>query len=78
MRIRVKWKIGQMNNETKREVAIELAIQAGLLERCGACSEVYDTWSNDNEGAYEIASLLITMGSLRVEIFKVIAKSLLI
>lgn len=55
--------------EGKREVAVEIAIRVGLLERCDDHGYVIDPLANNHEEAYMYANSLITKSDPMVDIF---------
>jgi len=56
--------------EQMQEAATEVAIRAGLLERCEYCEEVYDPMTNDVEAAYKLGNYLITNNDAVVDVFE--------
>lgn len=57
-------------DENKKQVAVEIAVRVGLLERCEFhTDEVFDPLENNNEDAYKLANSLITDKHPLVAIF---------
>lgn len=50
--------------EQQHSVAVEIAIEAGVLARCEYHDEVYDTLSGDNTPAYKLGNHKLSAGKL--------------
>lgn len=64
---RLKEKV--FNDESKRDVAIEIGLKVGLLERCEDHGYVLDAMSGNFEDAYKLANSLISSNDPLVQIF---------
>lgn len=51
--------------EHQRDVATEIAIEAGVLKRCSTHGEVYDPLAGDNVPAYKLGNYKFSKGELR-------------
>lgn len=61
----------QEENEQKRQVAIDIATQVGLLTTCDYHDdEVYDPGENNYDEAYKLANSLITKKDPLVAVFE--------
>ncbi len=55
--------------QEKCETAKDVAVRAGVLERCEVCDEVTNAYAEDTETAYKLANTLISRGDPLVEAF---------
>jgi hypothetical protein len=51
--------------EEQRDVATEIALDAGVLKRCGYHGEIYDPLRGDNTPAYKLGNYRLSAGKLR-------------
>lgn len=52
----------QAHEDALREIAIEVAVRTGLLQRCPLHEDCFDPLQHDYEAAYKLANFLITKG----------------
>ena len=52
----------------RRGAAIEIAIAAGVLERCEVDDDVVGTWRKDIEQAYKVGNAMISLGDPTVTV----------